>query len=139
MSDFCNSGKTLLVALPWGLADIPSIQVAALKSYLLKHNIHAEARHYHKDIIGYIGSEVYEKIMLHTVGDEAIAALMFPERYNAIKEYFLKEIDPQFHFDVLVERLNAFVEDVVEEIASQKWNVIGFTISPMRCCVAPSS
>jgi ribosomal peptide maturation radical SAM protein 1 len=73
-----------LVAMPWPLADRPSIQLAALKAYLLQQfqgAVHVRAWHPYVSVAAHLGLDLYQRIAEETWLAEAIyTPLVFPEQ-----------------------------------------------------------
>jgi ribosomal peptide maturation radical SAM protein 1 len=73
-----------LVAMPWPLADRPSIQLGALKAYLLQRfrgAVRVRAMHPFVPIAAHLGLDLYQKIAARSWLAEAIyAPLLFPEQ-----------------------------------------------------------
>jgi len=73
--------KILLGAMPWNSADIPSMQVAVLKSFLAGHGIEAEAAYWYLEIALALGFEAYTTLAkpLTDAIQSIYSYLCFPE------------------------------------------------------------
>jgi hypothetical protein len=80
------SFRVALVAMPWPLADRPSIQLAALKAYLLQifpGTVQVHALHPYVSIASHLGLDLYQRIAERSWLAEAIyAPLVFPEQLS---------------------------------------------------------
>lgn len=81
-----SAHKTLLISMPWSRHYIASIQIAALKSYLLERGIPAEAAHMFLDIAHALGFHDYEGVSREDVlfGEALYSYLMFPEKRSEL-------------------------------------------------------
>jgi ribosomal peptide maturation radical SAM protein 1 len=80
------SFRVALVAMPWPLADRPSIQLAALKAYLLQKfsgTVQVCTLHPYVSIASHLGLDLYQRIAERSWLAEAIyAPLLFPEQLS---------------------------------------------------------
>ncbi len=85
-----------LVAAPWPLFHRPSIQLAALRSYLLKKGegrFQVDCHHLYVAIAGVIGIDLYGRIARSGWAGEALfAALLFPEKKAEAARLFRSEL-----------------------------------------------
>jgi len=76
-----------LVAMPWALADRPSIQLAALKAYLQHHapgTVQVRAHHPYLNLAADLGFSLYQSIAAKSwIGEALYAPLLFPDRRAA--------------------------------------------------------
>jgi radical SAM superfamily enzyme YgiQ (UPF0313 family) len=117
--------KVMLIAMPWHQADILSLQQGCLKSFLKVNSIKVDSRHYYKDVIDYIGLDVYKKILYSNIGELLFADLLFPEKMKNIKSIIknkLKEV-----FDQVLRGLKKFINDILNDVAWKKYCLVGFT------------
>lgn len=75
--------RVSLVAMPWALADRPSIQLATLKAYLHQQfpgTVRVRAHHPYLDIAAALGTSLYREIAERSwLGEALYAPLLFPE------------------------------------------------------------
>jgi ribosomal peptide maturation radical SAM protein 1 len=87
--------KIALVSPPWPLFNRPSIQIAALKSYLRQEQPYADisCHHPYLDLAARIGFDTYQAISESSWASEAVcAAIIFPEMKDDCDRLFLKTI-----------------------------------------------
>lgn len=83
----------LILALPWQRYDTTAIQLGALQSWLGELGYTVDTRHYYKDLIGYMSPTTYLRVFEAYMGESVFAALMFPERYEQIKQAVVSAVD----------------------------------------------
>lgn len=80
--------------MPWASYGMPSIQVSALKAYLRRHGVMAEAAHWFVEIAHAIGFDDYDRLAFPFLecGEAVYSYLYFPEMRKAIlqDEWFLE-------------------------------------------------
>jgi hypothetical protein len=122
----------LVAALPWNLADMMSVQVAALKVFLTSKGIAAIGRHYYATTDKYFSEDEIDVIHARFLGDHLYAMVLFPEHAAAIgariREKSEGKIDPQS----CLERLLAYTNEVADDIASCGPSLVGFTTTHMQ-------
>lgn len=105
--------KTLLISMPWSRKDILSIQLGGLKAYLQKESFCVESRHYYKDILAYIGKDIYSDIVVNSLGDLVFSPLYTPEKMEDVKEYLQGRLGETFDFDELYRNVVSYVNDIL--------------------------
>ncbi|WP_196200184.1 RiPP maturation radical SAM C-methyltransferase [Plantactinospora alkalitolerans] len=83
----------ILTALPWQRYDTTAIQLGALQSWLREGGYEVDTRHYYKDLINYMAPSTYMRVFEAYMGESAFAALMWPERYDSIKNAVVSCVD----------------------------------------------
>jgi ribosomal peptide maturation radical SAM protein 1 len=114
-----------LVSTPWPLYNRPSIQLGALKAHLqLKHpEVRVDARHFYLKLAESLGYKLYQQISERTWLAESIyAALLFPERFEAIKTLFNREVSSK----------HKLKEAGLKEIATQVKTITAACISSLH-------
>lgn len=81
-----NGDKVLIVSMPWALSYMASIQVGALKSFLIANGVNAEGGHWFLPIANYLGFGAYGELCYPHLSDgEALYAyLLFPEKRKSL-------------------------------------------------------
>lgn len=124
--------QVLVAALPWNLADMMSVQVAGLKAFLGIQGVDVAGRHYYLDIGRYFTDDEVDAVHSRLLGEQLYAMLLFPEcaaRIGAqVRERSRGALDPER----CRERLRAYTEEVVDDVASCKPALIGFTTTHMQ-------
>ncbi len=90
-----NSKKVALISPPWPLYNRPSIQLGALKAFLLSAHpdLRVDARHFYLDFARTIGYKLYQTISERTwIAESIYAALLYPERFETAEKLFYREI-----------------------------------------------
>ena len=93
-----NITKIALISTPWPLYSRPSIQLGALKAYLQTNdpNLQVDAHHIYLNLAESIGYRLYHEISQRTwLAETVYAALLYPQRYEAIERLFNQETRPQ--------------------------------------------
>jgi radical SAM superfamily enzyme YgiQ (UPF0313 family) len=125
--------KTGLVALPWQEADILNVQLGSLKAHLGEKGVEVEARHYYKDVLGYMPFPIYRGIQSSSIGEHLCAALYFPQRRAAILDS-IREHASQALIDVdrTLEQLSSFFDDVLSDLRTAQFDLVGFTTTHLQ-------
>lgn len=86
--------RLLLVAAPWPLFNRPSLQLAALRSYLVEQGgFHVDNRHLYLAVAKRIGTDLYARIARSGWAGEALfAPLLFPEQIQGAARLFRREL-----------------------------------------------
>lgn len=123
-----------LVGLPWIKPDHASIQLGALKSAVNDANpdydVEATARHYYKDIVACLPGSVCQQIFNGTgamIGEYYAASLLFPDKEDELLSVI--DGDVGMEPDRFRSRIDAFLDDVAEDIVSDDFEVVGFSAS----------
>lgn len=76
-----------LISMPWPYYTMPSIQISALKAYLLDNNVPVKGSHLHLEVANWLGYSNYSAITHDFLedGESLYGYLLFPE----IREQFL--------------------------------------------------
>lgn len=121
--------KVMLIGMPWHQADILSIQLGCLKAFLNNYegNVQVDTRHYYKDIVGYLNIPTYREILYSNTGELFFAALMFPEKRNAIEKFIKNKLGKDFDFEGCLTSIEMFVRDILKDVAWQDYYIVGFT------------
>jgi len=132
-----DSGKKVhLISMPWPLFNRPSIQLGALKAYLnqsLKHT-RVKTKHLYLDVAAAIGYEVYTEISKRTWLSECVyAALLYPQRIDAIEKLFKKEahknkVLSKINFRSLIKNTRKVTDDRLGQVDWQEIGLVGFSI-----------
>lgn len=127
----------VLVSAPWPLYSQPSIQLGTLKSYLRNHypETRVDARHFYLQVAESLGYEWYRVISERVWSAEScFAALMFPERLDAIERLFYRETAKrgrfrgEMNFRKVVELLGSLSETFVRGTNWGEYGLVGFSI-----------
>ena len=122
----------LVAALPWNLADMMSIQVAALKSFLTSRDILALGRHYYVATDRYFSEDEIDVIHTRFLGDHLYAMLLFPENAAAIGARVYEKSDGKLDPQGCMERLRAYTDEVADDVAGCEPALVGFTTTHMQ-------
>src|SRR5688572_2811502 len=102
----------LVAAMPWNLADMVSVQVGGLKSFLGSRGIDAAGRHYYLDIARYFNDDEVDVVHSCLLGEHLYAMLLFPDCAEDIGARIRKRsrgvLDPKS----CRERLRAYTAEV---------------------------
>ena len=80
-----------LISTPWPLFNRPSIQLGALKAFVIQELPHLQvhAHHFYLSVAGALGYDLYGKISEKTwLAESLYAALLYPERMATIKRFW---------------------------------------------------
>ncbi len=126
----------LLVAPPWPLFNRPSIQIAALKAYLLKNepDINVRCLHPYLHLAAEIGFDLYHEISQSGWAAESVCAgALFPEKAPQCDKVFYRGLatkglrqktpNPEHIRRRSVKIFDAFIE----KIPLEKTDLVGFT------------
>ncbi len=121
--------------MPWALFNRPSIQLGALKSYLLQQvqGITVDTRHPFLATAENIGLERYTTISHSNWAGEALySGLLFPDHKAQAKRLFCREIkeikDTKVAYDELLALLHQDLLDWFEKEKFSTYNLVGFSV-----------
>jgi ribosomal peptide maturation radical SAM protein 1 len=125
-----------LMSLPWPLFKRPSIQLGSLKSFLNQNlkNTRVDTSHMYLNVAHAIGFEVYQAISKRTwLAETVYAALLYPERYDAIEKLFRKQAfrNPVLRpvvFEVLVRQVKDITDASIQQIDWHDIGLVGFSV-----------
>ncbi len=125
-----------LVSMPWPLFNRPSIQLGSLKSYLKQSSGHirVETDHIYLNTAAAIGYEVYNEISKRTWLSECVyAALLYPQRIDAIEDLFFKEahqnkVLSKLDFRTLIKTTRQVTDETLSVVDWQEVGLVGFSI-----------
>jgi len=115
--------------MPWSRQDIVSIQLGALKAYLMQEGFCVDTRHYYKDIVGFIGSECYRDISLNGLCDVVFSPLYSSHLKSNVDEYIRRFLGSNFDYDSLLDKLHSFIDAIMDDIDWGEYTNIAFTTS----------
>jgi len=141
MSD--NQKSLLLVSMPFAETSIPSIQLALLESYLKQREVDVNSRHLYLKAAGFYGLNNYN-FLINSPNDSYIAQMafskyVFPSHWDKNQKKFRyfyenilcydKDFSKQFSFDKYVEQTDKFMDWTLNNLAWEKYDIIGFTLN----------
>ena len=126
----------LLVSAPWPLHNRPSIQLGALKAYLLSRSqdISVTAHHFYLHVAEAIGYGQYEALAERTWLAESIySALLYPQKKASAEKIFYEEtrnisLLRNTDFNSLIRRVEKISTEFIKSV---KWNnffLAGFSV-----------
>jgi len=131
-----QSESVMLLSTPWPLFNRPSVQLGTLKAYLSTRfpDMKVEACHLYLDISAHIGYPLYQAISERTWLAEAVyAALLFPERFKTVENFFKKEavgkpLLRELDFKALTNQVQAVSEAFVSSTDWGQFRLAGFSM-----------
>jgi ribosomal peptide maturation radical SAM protein 1 len=131
------SNKVALISTPWPLYNRPSIQLGALKAYLQSTypDLRVDARHVYLKLAESLGYRLYQQISERTWLAESIyAALLFPERFEAIETLFLREarsktLISETGLKQITSRVKKETEAFISSLNWDEYMLAGFSVS----------
>jgi len=138
-----DNKNVLLISMPFAGIVIPSIQLVILESYLKERKINIKTRHLYLKAAEFYGLSNYN-FLINPPNDSYTAQMVFSKyifadhwqnKENKIREYFNfnllknKEIEKQFTFENYVQQTDKFYNWILEDIAWQSYDIIGFTLN----------
>ncbi len=126
-----------LISTPWPLYNRPSIQLGALKSYLHQQHpdVDVHADHAFLKIAATLGYHLYQEISERTwLAESVYAALLYPERFDAIKKFFNRQVKAgspigRTNFSKITSVIKNTTATLIDDIAWQKFQLAGFSVS----------
>lgn len=122
----------LLIALPWARPDHMSIQLATLKAMAARDGHQVAARHYYKDIAGYVPITQLSEVRRANAGELLCLPALHPEQADAVAGYVRGLLGGRLDIAHLRRTIDSFLEDVLADIlriATPGRTVIGFSTS----------
>ena len=130
--------NVLLVSMPFAGADIPSIQLGALESYLKERDITVTSRHLYLIAASHYGINNYNSL-IYPPNDSYTAQMcfskyVFPEHWasniDKFREYFNKNYENQnWTFDEYTQKTDEFYKWIISNIEWKQFDIIGFTLN----------
>lgn len=126
-----------LISAPWPLYNRPSIQLGALKAFLLRQfpGLQVDAHHLFLHVARGIGYSSYQRICQRTwLAESVYAALLHPSMHDRAGRLFRRQArgDARLRgidFDCLVRTTGEVSDRWIEEIDGSKWLLAGFSNS----------
>ncbi len=124
------------MSLPWPLFKRPSIQLGSLKSFLNRDlkDTRVDTAHIYLNVAHAMGYDVYQAISKRTwLAESVYAALLYPERSDAIKRFFRKQASrnqvlKSVDFEVLVRQAKNATDAAIQKINWQGIGLVGFSV-----------
>ncbi len=126
----------VLISTPWPLFSRPSIQLGTLKSYLHREfpALNVVAHHFYLKIAESIGYSLYHEISEKTwIAETVYAALLYPERFDAIETLFYREAKgnpllAEVDFKDLAYRIVSVTDEFIDSVGWDAYSLAGFSI-----------
>jgi ribosomal peptide maturation radical SAM protein 1 len=128
-SNRAHSVNIALLALPWQLYDNASIQLGVLTAYLRESGFQIDAFHLYQEFFQYLDPEVYYCIHSSSSGEAVFAALLYPERKNAIIQALENVTNRKIDIDSVLGACNHFIQDAKNKIDWFSYDLVGFSTS----------
>lgn len=126
-----RTADVALVSMPWNIEQYTSLQIASLKAYLVKQGVSATSRHYHKDLVDFLGVDEREHVHEYGYGEHLFGALYYPER----RREFVTEITsrlPTPEIEPILDRLTVFCDAIVADLLAINPKLVGFTTTHVQ-------
>jgi hypothetical protein len=126
-----STADVALVSMPWNIEQYTSLQIASLKAYLVKQGIAATSRHYHKDLVDFLGVDEREHVHEYGYGEHLFGALYYPER----RHEFVVEITSRLStpkVEPILDKLAVFCDAVVADLLAVNPRLVGFTTTHVQ-------
>ncbi len=125
-----------LVSTPWPLYSRPSLQLAALKSYLLQAHpgLVVDAHHFYLLVAAAVGYRTYHDISERTWRAECVyAAMLYPQRAAAIGGLFHRRAKASSElkgkdFTRLVKQVSTVSDRFIDSIDWRRYGLVGFSV-----------
>ena len=125
-----------LVSGPWPLFNRPSIQLGALKAFLLKNFPQVKVKTYHLylDFATSLGLPIYKEISESSwLAEPVAAALLYPENFIQVQKLWVKKATRSpvcrgLDFRELSNSFHYTATRLVNSIDWQKYSLVGFSI-----------
>jgi hypothetical protein len=137
--------RALIASMPWAHYYMPSIQVGALKGYLLKNGIKATGAHWFAEVAAWFGLSAYNELWYPYLEDaEALyGCLLFPEiktrnqgstylgaKAAAVRSKQDHSSRAQFSFaDTFLTEFDSFHQSILDRYDWTSIDLIGFTLN----------
>jgi ribosomal peptide maturation radical SAM protein 1 len=138
-----KNNHVLLISMPFAGTHIPSIQLAALESYLSKRSISVTSKHLYLKAAEMYGINAYNYV-IYPPNDSYVAQLFFTnnlfpqhwkDNYQRIKQYFTTKMftkpmeEANYTFEYYVSITNHFIQWIFESMDFTPYDIIGFTLN----------
>lgn len=124
-----SHAKIALVALPWHPFDYLSLQLGALAAYVRGHGLPLDVHHYYRDITAYLSYDVFSALHQASRGEALFAALLYPERRQAIAAALAPVLPAGASFDTVVAAAERYIDDIAAHRDWSAYAAVGFTLS----------
>jgi len=132
-----KASKVILISTPWPLYNRPSIQLGAIKAYLLSKHPEVEvlADHAFLTIAASLGYPLYHEISERTWLAEAVyAALLYPQRYDEIEKLFNRlaksgSLIKKAGFKKITSVIKKTTDILLADCNWQNYQLAGFSVS----------
>ena len=132
-----QSLKIILISTPWPLYSRPSIQLGAIKAYLLsKHpDVEVHADHSFLKIAASLGYPLYHEISERTWLAEAVyAALLYPQRFDVIEKFFNRQtksgsLIEKTGFKKITSVIKKTTDALIDDCNCKTFQLAGFSVS----------
>ncbi len=121
--------------MPWSIFNRPSIQLAALKTYIdANSNYQTDLFHPYLPVAANIGAEHYHYLALNSwAGESLYAPLLFPEQYTAAENLFYKECKKSpflknLNFEACVGAVQESLEQWIDKLDLSSYQLFGFSV-----------
>ena len=129
--------RIALISTPWPLYSRPSIQLGAIKAYLLaKHpDVAVHADHAFLKIAAALGYPLYHEISERTWLAEAVyAALLYPQRFEVVEKFFNRQAKPgslikKTGLLKITSVIKKTTDALIDDIAWDDFQLAGFSVS----------
>ncbi|OQY07791.1 MAG: hypothetical protein B6I22_02345 [Desulfobacteraceae bacterium 4572_123] len=126
----------VLISTPWPLFSRPSIQLGTLKSYLKREipTLDMKAHHFYFKLATVIGYPLYREISEKTwLAESVYAALLYPERFDAIQTLFYREakgtpLSAEVDFKKLIHQVAGVTDEFIHSVHWDRFGLAGFSI-----------
>ncbi|MGW4647145.1 radical SAM protein [Kitasatospora sp. NPDC004289] len=126
-----RTGRVALVSMPWNIETFTSLQIATLKGHLVRQGIPTTSRHYHKDLLDYLGPDERHHVHEYGYGEHLFGALYYPDRRADFTAAINRRFDTPDLTPVL-DTLDRFCEDVVRDLLATGAQLVGFTTTHVQ-------
>ena len=133
-----ESGRVLLISMPFALPSTPSIQLGTLSSYLTDKGIAVDVHHAYLECADILGPKLYHIISDTFFHEVFYPFLLFPEhvrKYRSkIRKHFSSTIRgfadvKSVRFETVLDRITSFNEELLTTIDFSKYRLIGFSVT----------
>lgn len=122
--------KTMIISMPWARRDILSIQLGGLKAFLTERGFEVDSRYYYKDIVAYIGKDLYSDIVVNCLGDLVFSPFYSPHMKDSVSTYLGHILGSEFDFNELYKNINCFINDILyNDVNWMEYDNIAFSTS----------
>lgn len=121
--------RLALAALPWHPFDYLSLQLGTLTAYLRRAGYQVDALHYYRDFGTYLPYRVFSALHQGSQGEALFAALLFPERREAIARQVNPALPPGEDFNAVLAAAGRYLDDLAAHRDWRQYAAVGFTLS----------